>query len=196
MNKLFAVISLALWSAAALAQTPADVTFMQGMIAHHGQALTMAGMVPGRSSRTDFGLMAERIIVSQRDEIAFMQRWLKKQNAAVPMLNEHPDHGANHDMGAEHAQHHADSAMHHALTPGMLTADELAQLGNTTGAAFEKLFLASMIRHHEGAIAMVRGLFATQGAGQDQGVFRFASEVDGDQRAEITRMQTLLRDMK
>ena len=170
MNKLLAVTSLALWSASAVAQTPADVTFMQGMIAHHGQALTMAGLVPGRSSRTDFGLMAERIIVSQRDEIAFMRRWLKR--------------------------HNADSAMHHALMPGMLTADELAQLGKTTGAAFEKLFLASMIRHHEGAIAMVRSLFATQGAGQDQGVFRFASEVDGDQRAEITRMQTLLRDMK
>jgi uncharacterized protein (DUF305 family) len=48
-----------------------------------------------------------------------------------------------------------------------------------------------MIQHHEGALVMVADLFATQGAGQESEIFRFASDVDADQRAEIRRMRTM-----
>jgi uncharacterized protein (DUF305 family) len=50
-----------------------------------------------------------------------------------------------------------------------------------------------MIQHHQGALTMVQELFATSGAAQNTAIFRFASDVDADQRAEIARMRALLR---
>lgn len=157
-----------------------DVQFMRGMIAHHAQALVMTDMVPARTGRADMPLLAKRIEVSQKDEIAMMQRWLKQRGAEVPSADAH------HHMAAGH-QH---------LMPGMLTDDELAQIARATGAEFDRLFLQFMIRHHEGALKMVADLFATPGAGQDPDVFRFASDVEADQRAEIARMQTLQRNIQ
>jgi uncharacterized protein (DUF305 family) len=65
-------------------------------------------------------------------------------------------------------------------------------LSKSSGAEFEKLFLKDMIRHHQGALSMVASLLGTTGSAQEPEVFRFAAEVDSDQRAEIARMSALL----
>ena len=78
------------------------------------------------------------------------------------------------------------------LMPGMLTPEEMEHLGAARGAEFDRLFLEGMIKHHEGALAMVHQLFSTPGAGQDVTVFSFASDVDADQRMEIERMAGML----
>lgn len=155
--------------------TEADVRFMQGMISHHRQALAMTSLVPERSTSESIHLLAERIEVSQAEEIAFMTRWLESVGEQVPSSDPH-DHSAGH-----------------ALMPGMLTQAELDRLKDASGTAFDRLFLELMIRHHEGALVMVGQLFASPGAGQNVDVFRFASEVDSDQRVEIQRMQAMLR---
>ncbi|MDF1503946.1 DUF305 domain-containing protein [Roseisolibacter sp. H3M3-2] len=149
----------------------ADAAFMQSMIAHHAQALTMTALVPERAARAELRPLAERIAVTQRDEIALMRRWLERRGA--PAATDHASH-AGHAM------------------PGMLTDAELARLGAARGAAFDRLFLELMIRHHEGALAMVAEYFKTPGAGQEPEAFRLASDVDADQRAEIRRMRALL----
>ena len=156
--------------------TEADAQFFRQMIGHHAQALEMTKLVPSRSSRDDLRLLSQRIDVSQQDEIALMRRWLQQRGEAVPA----PD-----------AHHHA--AMGHGqLMPGMLTATELDRLAKATGTEFDRLFLESMIRHHEGAITMVKNLFGTQGAAQETETYRFATDVEADQRAEIARMRALL----
>jgi uncharacterized protein (DUF305 family) len=66
--------------------TEEDVAFMQGMIAHHVQALRMTRMVPSRTSRDDVPLFAERMDLSQEDEIALMRRWLEDRDEEVPSL--------------------------------------------------------------------------------------------------------------
>lgn len=155
-----------------------DVRFMQHMIVHHAQALVMAALVPERTRSETMLLLAERIEVSQRDEIALMQQWLRDRGEHAPEV------GADGTVhGAEHGE---------ALMPGMLTAEELARLEQAQGEEFERLFLELMIRHHEGALVMVSELFAAPGAGQDPEVFRLAMDVDADQRAEIRRMQAML----
>jgi uncharacterized protein (DUF305 family) len=155
------------------AYTQGDVRFMQGTILHHAQALVMAGWAPSRASRNAVKVLAERIDVSQRDEIAFMERWLRERRQTVP-------------------ETHAAHGMHGQLMPGMLTAEHLAQLEKARGPEFDRLFLTFMIQHHEGALAMVTELFSTPGAGQDVYVFRFASDVEADQTAEIERMRSML----
>ena len=160
-------------SAAGVRYTEADVRFMQGMIGHHAQALEMTALLRTRSRNETMKLLAQRIDVSQTDEIRTMKEWLTARGLPVP---------------DEHA-HHAPGA---TLMPGMLTAEEMAKLAAARGQAFDRLFLELMIRHHEGALVMVRQLFASPGAGQDADVFAFASDVEADQRMEIDRMRGML----
>jgi uncharacterized protein (DUF305 family) len=159
----------------------ADVRFMQRMIDHHAQALTMTALVATHSRRAELRALAERIDATQRDEMTLMRRWLASRGQAVPAADAHAGHAAG-----DHA------AAGHAAMPGMLTPDELARLEQAAGPAFDRLFLEGMIRHHEGALTMVQEFFATPGAAQDAEIFRLASDVDADQRAEIRRMRALL----
>ena len=71
----------------------------------------------------------------------------------------------------------------------MLTAEQMHQLDLARGPEFDKLFLTDMIQHHRGAVSMVQDLFGTYGAGQDEVIFKFASDVNVDQTTEIARME-------
>jgi uncharacterized protein (DUF305 family) len=168
--------------------TAADVRFMQGMIGHHAQALAMTALIPTRSSRQDIRMLGQRITVSQKDEIAMMQQWLRDRHQQVPARDAQP---GMQPMGGN-SMNMPGMAMSDTLMPGMLTSEQLAKLAKTSGDEFDKLFLGDMIRHHEGALVMVKSLLGTTGSGQEAEVFRFASEVDSDQRAEIARMNALL----
>jgi uncharacterized protein (DUF305 family) len=165
---------------------PADVAFMTGMVAHHAQALAMANLAARYAAAPAVRTLASRIHNAQQDEIALMQQWLRRRGEPVPAL--HVDdwrvmvHG-----GGDHAAHAGHGGM-----PGMLTEAELTALAEARGAAFDRLFLTSMIRHHEGAVVMVDRLFATDGAAQDETVFKFASDVQVDQRTEVARMRLML----
>jgi len=152
--------------------TEADVKFMQGMIGHHAQALDMTALLKTRTLREDMKLLALRIDVSQADEIKMMQRWLEARRLEVP---------------GPHAHHMAGAR----LMPGMLTLEDMARLEGARGSDFDKLFLQYMIRHHEGALVMVKELFSA-GGGQPPEVFAFASDVEADQQAEIDRMRNML----
>ena len=157
--------------------TEADVRFMQGMIAHHAQALDMTSLIPTRSDRPDLLLLSRRIEISQKGEIQWMQNWLRLRNEIAPEGVAHPMKGLGH--GEE------------MLMPGMLTRDEMGELASAAGDAFYGLFLKYMIAHHEGALVMVSDLFSNDGAAQDSDSYRFASDVVSDQLMEIARMQAM-----
>jgi len=82
------------------------------------------------------------------------------------------------------------------LMPGMLTPEQLMALDKARGADFDRLFLNDMIKHHNGAIEMVETLFASQGAVQDEDIFKFASDVHVDQITEVNRMTQMLESMR
>ncbi len=192
---LVTAVTMAGGSAVASAQstptyTQADVRFMQGMIGHHSQALAMVALIPARTTRPDIRALGQRIKVSQQDEIALMKQWLRDRHQQIPASE--MSHG---DMSS-HAMQMPGMPMSDTLMPGMLTPAQMTELTNASGAEFEALFLKDMIQHHEGALAMVARLLGTTGAGQEPEVFRFAAEVDTDQRAEIARMGALLNAMQ
>lgn len=166
-----------------------DTAFLQHMIVHHAQALDMAALVPERSASPVLRLLADRITVSQRDEIATMRRWLADHHVGASRA-EGTLPGS--PSGTAHAAHGVSPGADSATMPGLLTPQRLRALAALSGAAFEREFLRAMIAHHEGALLMVRALFATPGAGQDPSVFTLASDIESDQRAEIARMHTLL----
>jgi len=154
--------------------TEADARFMTNMVAHHAQAITMSRLARPNGASPAVQRLADRIINAQVDEIVTMQQWLADRRQPVP-------------------EAHFDAAhVHHHLMPGMLTESQLRELAGARGAAFDRLFLTHMIRHHRGAVSMVKELFGTPGAGQDEIVFKFASDVNVDQTTEIARMEQML----
>jgi uncharacterized protein (DUF305 family) len=160
-----------------VSHTAADVRFMQGMISHHAQAVDMVDLLSTRTASDAMRKLGQRIAVSQTDEIKMMERWLEARGEQGP---------------GPHAQH----MMGMTLMPGMLTEAEMSRLAEAKGPEFDRLFLEGMIKHHEGALTMVKDLFATRGAGQDSEIFAFASDVDADQRMEIDRMSMMLKEFE
>lgn len=163
--------------------TAADARFMSQMIGHHSQAIVMARMAPTHGASPAVQTLADRIINAQQDEIATMQTWLRDRGQPVPEARPMPMkmmmNGAEHEM----------------LMPGMLTDAQMAELDAARGPDFDRLFLTFMIQHHRGAVSMVRELFGTQGAAQDETVFKFASDVNVDQTTEIARMERMLASL-
>ena len=159
--------------------TTADVQFMQAMIGHHGQAIVMSKWAPTHDASPALTRLAERIINSQQDEINTMQTWLGDRRQTVP------DPHAPMMMTMNGVQQEM-------LMPGMLTKVQMAELDRAKGTEFDRLFLTDMIQHHRGAVSMVHALFESEGAGQDELVFKFASDVNVDQTTEIARMERML----
>jgi uncharacterized protein (DUF305 family) len=153
--------------------TEADVRFMQGMIAHHAQAVHMTRLAKSAGANARVLKLAQKIDLSQAGEIVLMQEWLRANDQFAP------DTSAWRTM-----------TMH-----GMLTVEEMTSLEAARGSAFDRLFLTFMIRHHEGAIRMVADLFATPRAGQDVDVSVFANDVETTQSAEIALMRMMLLEL-
>ena len=151
--------------------TKSDVRFMQNMIPHHQQALTMAALAPARTNSPDILEIAGRIDASQNDEIAFMMQWLEQRDQdSASHLNEHE---------------------HHAMR-GMATAEQMQALTDASGVTFDRLFLTLMISHHEGAIEMVDDLMEQPGSAYDPVLFEFTNDVTKDQVKEIESMHGIL----
>ena len=158
----------------------ADVHFMTGMIGHHAQALVMSGFAPENGASPTIRTLCARIINAQKDEIDIMQAWLRDRGLEVPEIHIADGHLMIH--GPEHAHH----------MPGMLSPEQLDELRHARGSDFDRLFLKYMIMHHKGAVTMVLDLFATDGAAQDNFVFKLASDIQADQGSEIERMELML----
>lgn len=156
---------------ARLNYTPADVHFMTGMIGHHRQALEMASLAESHGAGPAVVTLAARITNAQKDEIATLEQWLSDRGLPLP----EPDA--------------------HVHMPGMLTPAQMRELDAARGPAFDQRFLRFMIQHHQGAVTMVHELFGTDGAAQNEAVFKLASDIQVDQITEIARMELMLQEM-
>ena len=151
--------------------TTADVYFMQGMIVHHQQALTMSKLAKQRTNSKTILDLAGRIEGSQEDEIEFMTSWLK-------------DRGEDTKYEMKHMGMHK--------MAGMASPLQLKNLSNSKSTDFDRLFLQLMITHHDGAIDMVDTLKEQPGSRYDQLLSEFVSDLVNDQAIEIERMNGLL----
>jgi len=163
--------------------TEADVRFMSMMIHHHAQAIVMARWAPTHGASPSVQRLADRIINAQQDEIQTMQGWLRDRRQKVP------------DATATGERMVMNGMEHEMLMPGMLNDAQMKELNAARGPEFDRLFLKYMIQHHRGAVSMVKELFDSYGAGQDEVVFKFASDVNVDQTTEIARMEKMLISM-
>ncbi|MFF6880795.1 DUF305 domain-containing protein [Streptomyces sp. NPDC012474] len=144
----------------------ADVSYVRMMIEHHAQALVMTELTPKRAGSKDVKRIAERIAAGQKPEIEAMKGWLKSYGKPLK------------------AERHE-----HAAMPGMATQAQLKKLRAADGKAFDRLFLALMATHHQGAITMATDV---KGQGNNIRVEEMADEVIAQQTSEITRMRNML----
>src|SRR6266852_1461592 len=100
----------------------ADVHFMSGMIYHHAQAVLIAGWAPTHGASPSVRTLCDRIVASQKDEIALLSRWLATRHEAVPHPD--PEHMMMPGMDSTHTM------------PGMLSAEQLALLDRANGPEF------------------------------------------------------------
>ncbi|WP_219466269.1 DUF305 domain-containing protein [Nonomuraea rhizosphaerae] len=158
-----------------LGQTPgspvaADVRFAEGMVPHHRQALEMSGLAGDRTENAAVRRFADRILTTQRPEITVMTSWLTGLGRAVPDTHAHDPSSGD----------------------GMASPAELNALRAARGAAFDRMFLELMIRHHEGALRMAGAELA---GGRDLRMRLMAKDVYSGQSVEITRMRAALRSL-
>ncbi|MEU9109934.1 DUF305 domain-containing protein [Streptomyces xanthophaeus] len=146
----------------------ADVTFAQGMVPHHQQAIEMADLAATRAESAEVKKLADEIKKAQDPEIKTLSGWLRSWGEQVPAEGE--GHGG-HDMS------------------GMMTAEEMKQLESSSGKAFDTAFLKLMVKHHEGAVAMAK---SEQSEGAYQPAKDLAAAIITSQSAEIARMNALL----
>jgi uncharacterized protein (DUF305 family) len=153
--------------------TKADVEFMQGMIAHHAQAIVMSRMAESHGANPQVLKLSNKIDQSQVPEIRIMQAWLQRNNQFVPDT----------------------SSWHTVMMSGMLTPAQLSELEAARGVDFDRAYLRLMIQHHNGALKMVDDLFNAPLAGQEVDVSVFANDVVTAQTVEIGIMQRLYTEL-
>ncbi len=153
--------------------TKADVEFMQGMIAHHAQAIVMSRLAEANGANPQVLKLSRKIDQSQVPEIQIMQEWLRQYKQFAPDT----------------------SSWQHMTMTGMLTTEQLKELEVSKGVEFDRAFLKYMIMHHEGALKMVDDLFASPMAGQEVDVSVFATDVVTAQTGEIGIMRRLLSQL-
>jgi uncharacterized protein (DUF305 family) len=182
--RIVALLLLGLCAAAsAAAQEPlynaAELNFLSHMIGHHGQALELSALVPSRTDREELKRFARYIDGEQRAEIEHMQGMLKLAE----------------ERGIEIPHHHM-----HGDPPmaGMLSKAQMAALEKARGAEFERLWLEGMMLHHQGALDMgleeQKRQFET--GRRPYGLDVLTEDIVVVQRAEITQMQTWLKEWK
>lgn len=160
----------------------ADVTFAQGMIAHHRGAIAMADLTVERAQNPEVQALAERISDAQGPEIETMTSWLKSWGEDVPEGMSM----AGMDSGGMAGMDHGDMS----ATEGTDMEASMAELEGATAADFDRGFLEMMIEHHQGAVQMAQ---TEQADGQNPEALELASTIEADQTQEIEEMQQLLQ---
>jgi uncharacterized protein (DUF305 family) len=147
-----------------------DVMFATMMIPHHRQAVEMADMALEKAKSASVKQLATAIKAAQDPEIKQMSGWLTGWGKPVPSP------GMSHSMPGS----------------GMMTEQEMADLGKTSGAAFDRMWVQMMIKHHQGAVAMAK---TEQTSGESANAIALAKKIEAAQNAEIATMQKLLNQL-
>lgn len=163
---------------ASKAKNEADVVFASMMIPHHAQAIAMADMALNHATDAKVKALAPNIKVAQSPEIERMSGWLIGWGAPVPGTDDGSDMSGMAGMGDP--------------TGGMMSAQEISNLGNATGSAFDRMWLRMMVRHHQGAIAMAKTALAQ---GVDPDAKKLAKSVIDGQSSEIADMNSILTEI-
>ena len=160
-----------------------DVEFATNMIPHHQQAVEMAGLVPDRSTNPAVLKLAADIAAAQGPEIETLKVFLVQWKEGTDTTPETPETSGSPDS------HEGHGGMDPMEMQGMIDAAAIANLASLKGPEFDKLWMQSMISHHEGAIEMANAEIA---GGVNVDAKNLAQQIVAAQQAEINQMKQML----
>jgi uncharacterized protein (DUF305 family) len=141
-----------------------ELMFAQMMIPHHKQAVAMSSLAPTHTGNQEVLALAAKIKSAQQPEIDQMTGWITASGSQVD---------THHSM----------------MMDGMMSEGEMQALEAASGAEFDRLFLSGMIRHHQGAITMLKMISSSTTAE----VVTLRENIRSTQSAEIKQMQEMLK---
>lgn len=154
-----------------------DAHFIEQMIPHHEDAITMAKLAQNKAKRPEVKKLADEIIVAQEEEIGQMKSWYRSWYgreipAGEQVMNQHGMMGG--------------SRMHMGMTG---TDDDMAGLEQAPD--FDKTFITMMIPHHQMAVMMAGML---EGGTRRPEMKQLASDIISAQTKEIDQMRDWLKN--
>jgi len=156
-----------------------DVSFAQGMIPHHQQAVEMAELADGRAASAQVKDLAARVEKAQGPEISTMSGWLKAWDEKVPESMPGMDHSGMEGMEGMDGM------------AGMMDSADMDKLKKASGKEFDSMFLTMMVEHHKGAVEMAT---TEKAKGEYKDATAMAGDIVTSQNAEISEMKKLLGD--
>ncbi|QAY73787.1 DUF305 domain-containing protein [Agromyces protaetiae] len=155
------------------ATSAADAAWASAMAAHHDQAVALAALADGRAADPEVIASAGRIASAQAAEATALRAWLAARGV------EDTGHEGDGREGDEHDG---------ASMPGEISSSTLERAESLSGSAFDRLFVETMIRHHEGAVDMCETRLEASG---DPAITRWVRTVAASQGVEIDRLREI-----
>ncbi len=155
---------------------PLDAHFIEQMIPHHQDAITMARLAETKAKTPEVKQLAKNIISSQGKEIDQMKSWYKDWFGR--------DLPTGKNVMTQHGMMGGSQGMHMGM---MGNETDSARLENATD--FDAAFVEDMIPHHQMAVMMASML--KDGSSRPE-MRNLADEIIAAQTSEIDQMRTWL----
>jgi len=168
----FGVCNAVLASAVQMGDMPYDLHFIDMMITHHQEGIEMAQMAQSKAVNPKVKALADRIVADQQKDIEELQGHRNHWYAGKPPM----------DPAMM-------SSMMQNMHPGMMSMEDTRRkLLAAQGAAFDRLFLETMIHHHQMAVDMSK---EARTKAQHVEIKEIARQTAVKQQAEIAEMNRL-----
>jgi uncharacterized protein (DUF305 family) len=146
-----------------------DIMFAQMMIPHASQAIDMSTMALSNSKNLALKNLAQKLKSEQETEVATMTSWLESIGAT--------------SYGTQETEHQ----MPGMDISGTVTDAQLTSMSASSGSAFDKLYVKSMISQLQGCLVMAKAVASTSNVN----VANLAQSVISLRTNEIAELQAL-----
>lgn len=157
-----------------------DAHFIEQMIPHHEDAITMAKLAEKKAKTKEVQQLAKAIITSQGAEIDQMQSWYKEW------------FGRELDADKSTMAHHSMMGGKNSMHMGMM-GDESDSIRLENASNFDVAFVEDMIPHHQMAVMMANML--KDGSNRPE-MKKMADDIIAAQTKEINDMRSWLQSWK
>ncbi|MBI5018677.1 DUF305 domain-containing protein [Candidatus Gottesmanbacteria bacterium] len=157
-----------------------DSHFIEQMIPHHEDAITMAKLAETKAKTKEVKELAKNIILSQGNEINQMKAWYKDWFGR--------ELSSNKTTMAQHGMLGGTESMHMGMMGDESDSTRLANAAN-----FDVAFVEDMIPHHQMAVMMANML--KDGSGRPE-MKKLADDIIAAQTKEINDMRSWLQTWK
>lgn len=169
----FGILNTARVAAQQMGDMPYDLHFIDMMIMHHQEGIEMTQLAQNKAQNAKVKAFAAKTAEAQQKDIDELQGHRNHWYAGKPMMDQAMMH-----------------SMMQSMHPGMKMdmEDTRRKLVAAEGAAFDRLFLDTMIHHHQMALGMAKEAITKA---EHAELKQFARNAVSKQQSEVAEMNRL-----